>query len=253
MYGRSIEADPAPRRRRPAGEANGARILRAAEEMFATVGFAAASMSAIARKANVPKASVLYYFGSKEALYRGVLLNLIDLWRTATDVITQDADPAHSLAAYIRAKIEYSRLHPLASKIYANEVLHGAPHLRDYFVGELRRRVKDKARIIQGWVDSGKIRPIDPMHLFFVIWASTQTYADFEPLLAALLGRENLQPGDYDVASDTIVNLVLRGVAMPAATSEASEVGNGSAGRPARRSGPAGANRKPGRRRAGPS
>ena len=72
--------------------------------MFATVGFAAASMSAIARKANVPKASVLYYFGSKEALYRGVLLNLIDLWRTATDVISADADPARSLSAWVSAR-----------------------------------------------------------------------------------------------------------------------------------------------------
>jgi TetR/AcrR family transcriptional regulator len=215
MYGESIEAGPTSRRRRSAGAANAARILRAAEEVFSELGFAAASMSIIAQRAKVPKANVHYYFGSKEALYRGVLLSLIDLWRAATDVISEGADPAVSLSAYIRAKVEYSRLHPLASKIYANEVLHGAPHLREYFVGELRRRVRDKARIIQGWVDKGRIKPVDPMHLFFVIWASTQTYADFEPLLTALLGRKKLKAADYKSASDTIVQIVLHGVLNP--------------------------------------
>src|SRR5882724_9882458 len=205
-----------PTPRRPPGSkrlANEARILKAAEEVFATSGFSGARTAAIAKRAGVPKANLHYYFGTKEALYRR-LENLLEVWLGMGDSIRPEADPAQAFAAYIAAKVEHSRRRPYASKVFANELLHGAPQLRAYFRHALRRWVEAKARVIEGWVAAGRMAPIDTRHLFFTIWAMTQTYADFDVQVAAVLGRKRLAPRDYQAATALVTRLVLRGAGL---------------------------------------
>ncbi len=210
-------AKRAGRTRRPPGSkrlANEARILQAAEEVFATSGFAGARTAAIAERAGVPKANLHYYFGTKEALYRRLLENILEVWLGMGDSIRPEADPAQAFAAYIAAKLEHSRRRPYASKVFANEMLHGAPRLRSYLRHALRRWVAAKARVIAGWVAAGRMAPIDSRHLFFVIWAMTQTYADFDVQVAAVLGRKRLAPRDYQAATALVTRLVLRGAGL---------------------------------------
>jgi TetR/AcrR family transcriptional regulator len=202
---------------RPPGSkrlANEARILKAAEEVFATSGFSGARTAAIARRAGVPKANLHYYFGTKEALYRRLLENILEVWLGMGDSIRPEADPAQAFAAYIAAKVEHSRRRPYASKVFANETLHGAPQLRSYFRRALRRWVAAKAKVIEGWVAAGRMAPIDSRHLFFTIWAMTQTYADFDVQVAAVLGRRRLAARDYQAATALITRLVLRGAGL---------------------------------------
>jgi TetR/AcrR family transcriptional regulator len=189
---------------------NRALILAAAEEVFATQGYRGATTAAIAKKAGLPKANVHYYFGTKEALYAAVLEDILGLWLGELDRITETADPATALAGYIRAKIRLSRERPLASKVYANEMIRGARHTRDFLKNELRNLVTEKAKVLEAWAAAGKIEPVDPVHLFSVIWAATQHYADFEVQVGALLGRRQLAARDYDEAAETIVRMVLR-------------------------------------------
>ena len=206
-----------PPPRRPPGSkrlANEARILEAAEEVFATAGFSGARTAAIARRAGVPKANLHYYFGTKEALYRRLLENILEVWLGMGDSIRPEADPAQAFAAYIAAKVEHSRRRPHASKVFANEMLHGAPQLRSYLRHALKRWVAAKARVIEGWVAAGRMAPIETRHLFFVIWAMTQTYADFDVQVAAVLGRKRIGPRDYQAATALITQLVLRGAGL---------------------------------------
>jgi TetR/AcrR family transcriptional regulator len=206
-----------PPPRRPPGSkrlANEARILQAAEAVFATAGFAGARTAAIAQRAGVPKANLHYYFGTKEALYRRLLENILEVWLGMGDSIRPEADPAQAFAAYIAAKVEHSRRRPYASKVFANELLHGAPRLRAYLRHALRRWVAAKARVIEGWVAAGRMAPIETRHLFFVIWAMTQTYADFDVQVAAVLGRKRLAPRDYQAATALVTRLVLRGAGL---------------------------------------
>jgi TetR/AcrR family transcriptional regulator len=162
----------------------------------------------------VPKANLHYYFGTKEALYRRLLENLLEVWLGMGDSIRPEADPAQAFAAYIAAKVEHSRRRPYASKVFANEMLHGAPQLRSYFRHALRRWVAAKAKVIEGWVAAGRMAPIETRHLFFVIWAMTQTYADFDVQVAAVLGRKRLAARDYQAATAVITRLVLRGAGL---------------------------------------
>ena len=205
-----------PARRAPGSKrlANEARILKAAEEVFATAGFSGARTAAIAQRAGVPKANLHYYFGTKEALYRRLLENLLTVWLGMGDSIRPEADPAQAFAAYIAAKVEHSRRRPYASKVFANELLHGAPQLRSYLRHALRRWVAAKATVIEGWVAAGRMAPIDSRHLFFTIWAMTQTYADFDVQVAAVLGRQRLAARDYQAATALITRLVLRGAGL---------------------------------------
>src|SRR3546814_6437410 len=139
-----------------------------------------ASDLAIAKKAGLPKANVHYYFGTKEALYAAVLEDILGLWLGELDRITEERDPATALGDYIHAKVRLSRERPLASKVYANEMIRGAPHTRDFLKTELRNLVTSKAKVLEAWAAAGKIEPDDPVHLFPVIRAATKHYPAFE-------------------------------------------------------------------------
>jgi TetR/AcrR family transcriptional regulator len=191
-----------------------AKILGAAEAVFAEHGFTGASMSEIARRAGIPKPNLHYYCKTKEELYRRVLQQILELWLGTADEIRPDADPAEALAHYVAAKIALARRRPLASRVFANEVIHGAPQIRDFLENELRDWVAAKAKVIEGWVRAGKMQPVDPRHLFFMIWAATQTYADFAVQIAAVLGRKSLKPADYEAAARQTTEIVLGGVGL---------------------------------------
>lgn len=190
-------------------EAIEARILEAAESIFAERGYGGATTSAIAEAADMPKANIHYYFGTKRQLYRAVLDNILNLWLAPMDDIRIDADPAEALAAYIKTKIWYSKARPNASKVFANELLHGAPQIADYLNGHLRELVNEKAGVLRQWIKQGRIAKVDPVHLFFIIWAATQTYADFDVQIAAVLDKKRLAKSDYEAAEQTITRMVL--------------------------------------------
>jgi TetR/AcrR family transcriptional regulator len=194
--------------------ANRGRILGAAEKVFARAGFNGATMAAIAEGAGLPKANLHYYFGSKQALYREVLAATLRDWLVPLDSLQPEAEPAQALAAYIRAKMAMSAARPDASRVYANELLHGAPVLGELMRGELRAVVQRKTAVIRAWVAAGRMAAVDPEHLFFTIWASTQTYADFDVQVRAVLGRAKLARRDHERATAHVVALILRGCGL---------------------------------------
>jgi len=195
-------------------QTNEALILSAAEKVFARAGFGGATMAAIAEASGLPKANLHYYFGSKDVLYRAVLARILNDWLVPTHGITLEADPRTALEQYIRAKMELSAQRPDGSKVFANELLHGAQVVRGLLSTELRRLVKEKAAVVQAWVDAKQMAPVDPVHLFFTIWAATQTYADFDVQVSAVLGKKQLGPDDHARATEHVVSLVLRGCGL---------------------------------------
>ncbi len=189
-------------------------ILCAAEHVFARAGFAGATMAEIAMRAGVPKSNLHYYFRTKQALYRAVLAHTLQLWLSETDIIRAELPPQVALEQYIRAKMRLSASHPDASRVFANELLHGAPEIGEILRHALRELVSRKAAVVQHWIDSGQMAPVDPQHLFFTIWAATQTYADFEAQVCAVLGVSRLGRQDYAQATEHLVALLLRGCGL---------------------------------------
>ena len=189
-------------------------ILQAAEDEFARHGYKGTSMNTIAQNVGLPKANLHYYFGNKDALYRAVLARILEDWLAPTHGITPDADPAQAIGGYIRSKMAMSAARPHASKVWANELLHGATVVRQLLATELRGTVRAKAAVIDQWIAEGKMAPVDSTHLFFTLWAATQTYADFDVQVSAVLGRPRLTRADQARATEHVVALLLRGCGL---------------------------------------
>jgi len=195
-------------------QANRELILGAAEKVFARAGFNGATMGAIAAAAGLPKANLHYYFGSKHELYREVLAGTLRDWLVPMDTLTPEADPRQALGGYIRAKMSMSATRPDASRVFANELLHGAPVLGELMRSDLQAMVERKAAVIRGWIAAGRMAAVDPEHLFFSIWAATQTYADFDVQVRAVLGRTKLTKRDHERAAVHVETLILRGCGL---------------------------------------
>jgi TetR/AcrR family transcriptional regulator len=205
-----VDAEARPRSQRRTRARVKARIMRAAEGVFAEAGFSGASMQAIAEAAGLPKANIHYYFGTKEALYHELLSEILDRWVGAFDHFQAGRDPRQAFEAYVREKMSSARERPIASKVFAQEVIHGAQHIGDYLRNKLRQRVMATAPVLERWVADGRMAPVDPVHLFFSLWALTQTYADFDSQIAAVLDREALGDRDFERATAHVLSFVLR-------------------------------------------
>jgi TetR/AcrR family transcriptional regulator len=190
---------------------NEQRIISAAEEEFARHGYKGATMNGIAQRAGLPKANIHYYFKSKLALYAAVLSGIIELWDGTLNELRAEDDPAQVLPAYIAAKIRFSRDYPLASRIFAIEILNGAPNLVGYFNDEYRNWFRSRTEVFRAWMQQGKIARLDPAHLIFLLWSTTQHYADFACQIQASLGRNSLTDADYQAATETLTQVILRG------------------------------------------
>lgn len=200
------------------GAMNRRKILQAAEKCFAQFGFKGTAVQKIADEAGLPKTNVLYYFKSKQELYVAVLEETLSLWNSHFDRATVEDDPAEVLAAYIAEKIEVSRTHPMASKIFAMEIINGAPNLNGYFDEEHALWMQGRIALINSWIAAGKLAPLDPEYLLYTIWASTQHYADFSAQITRLRGRKMVK-ADFEQAKVQLIQLLLGGckLAVPEA------------------------------------
>ena len=194
--------------------AHEAEILRAAESVFARSGFTGATMTEIAARAGLPKANLHYYFRTKQEVYRAVLSNILSLWLAGTDAIVPEAEPAEALTRYVRTKMRLTAQRPDASRVFANELLHGAAEIGDILRSELRPLVRAKAAVIDAWIAQGRMAPVDATHLLFTIWAATQTYADFESQVCAVLGVQQLKSSHIERATEHVLSFVLRGCGL---------------------------------------
>ena len=187
-------------------------IMMAAEKVFAEAGFGGATMQLIADVAGLPKANLHYYFPTKEALYRRVVQDIFQVWLKAADIFDQASGPVEGIGAYIDAKMEISRRHPAGSKVWASEVMHGAPVIQDYLETTLEQWTNSRISVIQSWIDRGLMAPIDPRHLLYMVWATTQHYADFGHQIETLNKGEPLTDAQWRAATDNVKTIILKGI-----------------------------------------
>lgn len=183
-------------------------ILDAALEVFSAFGYRGATVDQIARKAGLSKPNLLYYFKRKEDIYVAVLENTLSEWLAPLRSLNRDNDPIEELSIYISTKLGLSWSNPAASRLFANEILHGAPHVEKFLKGPLKELIDEKAEVIKHWIALGQIKPVDPYHFIFAIWAVTQHYADFSVQVEALTGPRV----DRKKTRDAVIEILLRGL-----------------------------------------
>jgi TetR/AcrR family transcriptional regulator len=155
------------------------QILEAALDVFSVNGFRGSTIDQIAEVAGMSKPNLLYYFRTKEAIHRA---------------------------------LEMARDFPRESRLFANEMLQGAPHVEDELKGPLKELVDEKAEVIRAWAKAGKIARCDPYHLIFSIWSTTQHYADFDVQVRAVLGQEHAGAGRFEDAARFLEQLFIDGL-----------------------------------------
>lgn len=189
---------------------NQAAILAAGLVVFSQYGFRGSTLDQVAEEAGLSKPNLLYYFRSKDAIYTALLARLLENWLEPLREIDAQGDPVEELLGYAKRKLDMSQHFPRESRLFANEIIQGAPRIADVLSGELRTLVDDISLIIEGWCAQGRIKKVDPRHLIFSIWAQTQHYADFDVQVRAILG--DVDPFD---GAEAHLEAMLRGMLTP--------------------------------------
>ncbi len=184
-------------------------IRLAAIDEFAEKGLAGASTQAIAQRAGLTKPQLHYYISSKEELYEDILVQILDEWERIFLGASTGDDPATVIRRYIREKLEYSRRNPKASRLFTTEIANGAPYLSRHWDRHVAA-TQNAVRLIQSWVDEGRIAPVDPLLFQMHIWAVTQHYADFEAQVRSMMGVGKDAPLDIERIEREVATLFLR-------------------------------------------
>ncbi|KGD99964.1 MULTISPECIES: TetR family transcriptional regulator C-terminal domain-containing protein [Rhizobium/Agrobacterium group] len=188
------------------------RILEAALDVFSSSGFRGSTIDQIADAAGMSKPNLLYYFRTKEAIHRALIDRVLFTWLEPLRAFNSEGNPEAEIRSYIRRKLEMARDFPRESRLFANEILQGAPHIEDELKGPLKKLVDEKAEVIRAWARTGKIARCDPYHLIFSIWATTQHYADFDVQVRAVLGQESAGEGRFEDAARFLEQLYMDGL-----------------------------------------
>lgn len=185
-------------------------ILAEAERHFARYGFEGVSLDAIATALDLSRQNLLYHWPSKEELYLAVLNSVMGEWMANMNAITEADDPHQALHAYVSAKLRFSRERPSGNAVFTREIMAGAPRYADVLKTQVMPLLHADVERFERWAEQGLIRRLDFTHLMFLIWASTQAYADLGPQFSLYLNKPALDDDDFERARELITGLIWR-------------------------------------------
>ncbi|ANT60622.1 TetR family transcriptional regulator [Salipiger sp. CCB-MM3] len=190
---------------------NRRKIMEAALDEFSQNGFRGATLDRIAEAAGMSKPNLIYYFDSKEAIHVALLNALMTEWLDPLREMDPEGEPMEEILGYVRRKMEMSRQYPRESRLFATEIIQGAPRMLPHLQSDLKPLFDEKCALIAGWMESGKLARQDPQQLIMSIWALTQHFADFDTQVRVLVPDE--EPGW--AAANTHVETVFRKILAP--------------------------------------
>ena len=132
------------------------------------------------------------------------------------DNMTAEQHPRDALRDYILLKMKQSKEHANSSRIFAAEILHGAPFLREQLQSDLKVQFSKTCQVFREWIAKQWMNPVSPEHLLFMIWSSTQAYADYGLQSSLLMGKTELNNEDFEAGAQLITSMVLKGCVVQA-------------------------------------
>ncbi|MFY0680839.1 MAG: TetR family transcriptional regulator C-terminal domain-containing protein [Thalassovita sp.] len=186
-------------------------ILDAALDVFSNHGYRGATLDQIAETSGLSKPNILYYFDGKEAIHISLLNQLMENWLDPLQDMDPNGDPLEEIMSYIHRKLQMSRDFPRESRLFANEILQGAPRMKPHLESSLKPLVDEKTALMRRWMKDGRLTDLDPFHLLYSVWATTQHYADFEVQIA-VLSPDEARPIE---GADSFLDLMFRKLLTP--------------------------------------
>ncbi|WP_187429036.1 HTH-type transcriptional regulator RutR [Roseobacter fucihabitans] len=188
---------------------NRSRILDAALNVFSLHGYRGATLDQIAEASGLSKPNILYYFDGKDDIHVTLLNQLMETWLDPLVTLDSQGDPLAEILGYVQRKLDMARDLPRESRLFAGEILQGAPRMAPHLHSGLQPLFEEKCAVIQAWMDAGHLNPVDPRHLIFSIWATTQHYADFAAQVQVLLREETSGHDQATVYLETLFTRLL--------------------------------------------
>lgn len=208
-----------PRRAgRPRNPVPRERLLEVARDAFAELGYAGASMSEIAGRADIRKSSLFHHFATKDALYlEAVGATLAPLGVLVVEAATGEGSFGERLDRLGEAVSNYLGSHRQAARLLVREVLDRGP----FVAGEGRGAVQALLQTIrdflaQGMAD-GLIPRRDPDHLTLTIIATHLFYFAAEPLVEGLSGRDLFDGAAVRQRREAVLSQIRALVGLPIA------------------------------------
>jgi TetR/AcrR family transcriptional regulator len=185
-------------------------ILAEAERQFARFGFEGVSLDSIAAVLALSRQNLLYHWPSKEELYRAVLDSVMGEWMANMTAIAEADEPQAAIRTYVDVKLRFSRERPSGNAVFTREIMAGAPRYQDVLAAQVMPLLHADVARFERWASEGRVRRLDFTHLMFLIWSSTQAYADLAPQFALFMGKPRLEVADFDAARELITSLIWR-------------------------------------------
>ncbi|HEY9109410.1 MAG TPA: TetR family transcriptional regulator C-terminal domain-containing protein [Roseateles sp.] len=205
---------PAPRTPRAATLRKQEAILAEAERQFARFGFEGVSLDSIAAALDLSRQNLLYHWPSKEDLYMAVLNSVMGEWMASMTAIVDADEPQAAIKAYVAVKLRFSRDRASGNAVFTREIMAGAPRYRDVLVAQVMPLLHADVARFERWADEGLIRRIDFTHLMFLIWSSTQAYADLGPQFSLYMGKPALDDDDFERARVLLTDVIWRSLSL---------------------------------------
>jgi TetR/AcrR family transcriptional regulator len=201
---------PATRTPRAATLRKQEAILTEAERQFARFGFEGVSLDSIAAALDLSRQNLLYHWPSKEDLYRAVLDSVMGEWMASMTAIAEADEPEAAIHAYVSVKLRFSRERASGNAVFTREIMAGAPRYRDVLKAQVMPLLHADVERFEHWADQGLIRRLDFTHLMFLIWSSTQAYADLGPQYSLYMGKPALDEEDFERARRLLTDIIWR-------------------------------------------
>jgi TetR/AcrR family transcriptional regulator len=140
------------------------RILAAAAEVFASVGFGGARIDDIAERAGINKAMLYYHVGDKERLYATVLVNTVERGLASlTESTAKAKTPSEKLQCILEGFAELGTSNPHLIPIMLREVASGGATLPDEMLIRMANVFRVVQEVLLQGVQEGVFRPTDPL------------------------------------------------------------------------------------------
>jgi TetR/AcrR family transcriptional regulator len=190
-----------------------AGILDAAEALFAERGFDATRLEEIAERVGIRRASIVYYFKDKRALYDAVLEDVFGgLHEALSDVLVRGETLPEQIEAGVSAWVDYVGRRPSIARLVLREVAdtnrkHGAGVL------EQTRRLRE---LVQHEVldrpsrKETKLAAVDPVHMASAIAGATIFFVAAMPTLVPDLEFDPLSREQLDVHKQEVLRIARR-------------------------------------------
>lgn len=186
-------------------------ILEAATELFARRGFGGVAIQEIADKAGVHKTTVLYQFGTKDALHEAVLDHALAPMITALNEFLSGEFNRERLSWHLDELHRQAAANPSVPRLLIRELLEGDEYGDAYlerFVDPVYGPAKERLEAAQRQAGS-RIANIDPAQFVHDLHVQIMSYFCHGPLLERIMGKDPYSVEALIARRNHLVNQIL--------------------------------------------